>query len=116
MLSSPEPHAWQPTEFSTAPPRSLRTRPHRLFEVTRPAETPDEVLAPARAAAEASGYAAGWAKGIQAARAAPPAVPPNHKPPRATTEARAAELVQAMSAVESAARRLEQRSAPAIED
>ncbi len=113
MPSSPEPHAWQPADLAAAPPRSLRTRPHRLFEVTRPAETPDEVLAPARAAAEASGYAAGWAKGIQAARAV---VHAEHEAARRTTEARAAELVQAMSAVESAARRLEQRSAPAIED
>src|SRR5689334_7973823 len=113
MPSSPEPHPWQPTEFTAAPPRSMRTRPHRLFEVTRPAEMPDEMLAPARAAAEASGYAAGWAKGVQAARAV---VDAEHEAARRTTEARAAELVQALVAVESAARQLEQRSAPAVGD
>ena len=112
MPSSPEPHPWQPTELTAAaPPRSMRTRPHRLFEVTRPAEMPDEVMAPARAAAEAAGYAAGWAKGVQAARAV---VNAEHEAARRTTETRAAELLQALAAVEAAARRLEQRSVPAV--
>src|SRR4051812_29764937 len=112
MPSSPEPHAWQPTEFTAAPPRSMRTRPHRLFEVTRPGEVPDEVMAPARAAAEASGYAAGWAKGVQAARAV---VSAEHEAARRSTEARAGELLQALAAVETAARGLEQRSGPALD-
>ena len=113
MPSSPEAHAWQPADLSAAPPRSMRTRPHRLFEVTRPAEMPDEVLAPARAAAEAAGYAAGWAKGVQAARAV---VDAEHEAARRTTEARAAELLQALSAVQAAARRLEQRALPTVEE
>src|SRR4051794_8064370 len=114
MPSSPEPHPWLPAELSAAAvPRSMRSRPHRLFEVTRPAEMPDEVLAPARAAAEAAGYAAGWAKGVQAARAVAAA---GQGSARRTTEARAAELVQALAAVQSAGRHLEQRAAPAVDE
>lgn len=112
MPSSPEPYAWQPADLSTAPPRSLTARSHRLFEVSRPAQLPDEVLAPARAAAEAAGYAAGWAKGVQAARAV---VDAEQETARRATEARAAELVQALAAVQSAAHHLELRSAPTLE-
>ena len=113
MPSSPEARVWQPTELATAPPQTRHTRPHRLFEVTRPAGPADEVLAPARAAAEAAGYAAGWAKGVQAGRAV---VDAEHEGARRTTEARAAELVQALAAVQNAAQGLEHRAAPTVED
>jgi len=113
MPSSPEPLPWLLAELSSAPPRSLRTRPHRLFEVTRPAEMPDEVLAPARAAAEAAGYAAGWGKGVQAARAV---VDAEHEAARRTTESRAAELLQALAAVQSASNGLERRALPVVDE
>jgi flagellar assembly protein FliH len=112
MPSLPEPQVWQPTDLAAAPLPVSRSRPHRLFEVTRPAETPDEVLAPARAAAEARGYAAGWAKGLQASRAVAHA---EHEAALRTTETRAAALLQALTAVGSAAHRLEDRTAPALE-
>jgi flagellar assembly protein FliH len=107
----PEPHVWQPVDLDSAPPASVRTRPHRLFEVTRPAGVPDELLAPARAAAEAAGYAAGWAKGVEAARAV---VDAEQQAARRATEARGAQLVQALGAVEAAARGLERRVAPTL--
>jgi flagellar assembly protein FliH len=114
MPSSPEAHRWEPADLkSTPPPASSRVRPHRLFEVQRPKGVPDELVAPARAAAESAGYAAGWAKGVEAARAV---VDAEQQAARRATEARAAQLVQALVAVESAAQRLEQRATPALEE
>jgi flagellar assembly protein FliH len=112
MPSSPEAHRWEPADLQNSPPPAgSRVRPHRLFEVHRPRGVPEELIAPARAAAESAGYAAGWAKGVEAARAV---VDAEQQAARRATEARADQLMQALVAAESAARRLEQRSVPAL--
>jgi flagellar assembly protein FliH len=118
MPSSPEPsaaqpRAWVPVDLDVAPPSASSTRPHRLFELARPASVPDELLAPARAAAEAAGYAAGWAKGVEAARAV---VDAEQQAARKATELRGAQLMQALIALEAAGRDLEQRVVPTLAD
>lgn len=84
-----------------------------VFELAGDAGVPEQVLAPARAAAQAAGYAAGWAHGVQAARLMAEAEQHAAAAQRQRAEARhTAEVQRAITALDTAAGDLEQRSAP----
>lgn len=87
-----------------------------VFEISRSAGIPDDLVAEARRGAQAAGYAAGWASGIQAARVVADAEAQTR---RAEDERLAAErrarLQQAFTALDRAAEGLEARAVPAAE-
>lgn len=87
-----------------------------VFEISRSAGIPEDLIAEARRSAQAAGYAAGWASGIQAARVVADA---EAQAARAENERlaqeRRARVEQALTVLDRAAAALEARAVPAAE-